>query len=416
MRLSSVKLRDFRNIRFCEFEPDRGVNLFIGQNAQGKTSILESIGYLSSLRSFRRAKPPELIRNGEAFSEIECRVVSHDLTEADWQSDLKAVFVREGEQVSRAAFVNGKLCTSASQYLSHRAKALGGSFGAGFHAVSFNPSDHEFVRGEPRLRREALNQVLAAEDIESLALLKRYEKVLEQRNAVLKSGNPQLARALVVYDEVYIDLALELTYKRFEWLERLASRLNSVLQRIAPEQPEVQILYGSSWVPKNHSFSFNNRPLDGFHFTGQGLLPSLQDLRPAFLSARESLAKTEWITQSTQLGPHRDDWVLLLEGQPLKARGSQGEVRSTLLALKLCEIELFYERTGLKPVFLLDDFSSELDRVRRKFLLNFILETDLQVFVTSTEKIESMGKHYPVSNGTLSGDFFSAAHRPDVQL
>jgi recombinational DNA repair ATPase RecF len=175
-----------------------------------------------------------------------------------------------------------------------------------------------------------------------------------------------------------------------------------VLHRIAPEQAEVTSIYASEWVPKNDNNTSKNEDLTGFYFAGQWTLPSLQELKKEFKIKRLALERAEWAAQTSLLGPNRDDWVLLLGDQPLKVKGSQGEVRSALLALKLCEIELFYDRTRLKPVFLLDDFSSELDRARRKFLLNFIVETDLQVFVTSTERMESFGRYFQVVSGRLS--------------
>lgn len=404
MRISSLTLKNFRNIRECTLQPDPSINLFVGQNAQGKTSVLEALGYMATLRSFRRAKPPELIRLGEPFSDIRCRVVSHDQMEDDWRSDLQVVFARqEGrDAATKTAFVNGKVCPSVTQYLSHRAKELGGGFGAGFHAVSFNPSDHELVRGEPRLRREFLNQVISAEDVSYLASLKRYLKVIEQRNAVLKSFHPGMRSAIEPFNEQLEMLAPELTYKRLQWIQRLSASLPTVLSRIAPEQSEIRLFYDSKWIPKNHELCLNNKLLDGVYFSGQGHVPSLEELKKEFRIQRLALERAEWAAQTTLLGPHRDDLTILLGEQPLKTRGSQGEVRSTLLALKLCEIEQFYETTRLKPVFLLDDFSSELDRVRRKFLLNFIVETDLQVFVTATERIESFGKFFQVHAGSVA--------------
>ena len=117
-----------------------------------------------------------------------------------------------------------------------------------------------------------------------------------------------------------------------------------------------------------------------------------------------SLEQLERIRGTTLLGPHRDDWSFFLESQPLKILGSQGEVRSALLALKLVEIRLFQEQTKTNPILLLDDFSSELDRKRRSFLLKFLESTDLQVFVTSTEAVEDLGKRFWVVNGSLSSN------------
>ena len=402
MRISQVSIRNFRNLGEVSFFPDPCLNLFTGPNAQGKTSILEAIGYLATLRSFRKAKPPELLNYASDVADIRCRVVSHELIEDGWTSDLQVVFQRLGESVAKQALINGKPCPSVTQYLSQRSKSLGGEFSANFHAVTFNPSDHDLVRGDPKQRRDYLNQVISAEDLTYLTSLKRYQKVLEQRNAVLKDFSTRSRGALEPFNELYDELAAELTWKRLQWLEKLSKRLNTVLHRIAPEQAEVTSVYVSSWVPENDAFFCANKGLDGFYFAGHWNLPSLETLQKEFKIKRLALERAEWAAQTSLLGPNRDDWVLLLGQQPLKVKGSQGEVRSTLMALKLCEIELFYDRTKLKPVFLLDDFSSELDRVRRKFLLNFILETDLQVFVTSTERMESFGRYFQIQSGALS--------------
>jgi len=150
------------------------------------------------------------------------------------------------------------------------------------------------------------------------------------------------------------------------------------------------------------NLSFNNSDLDAVHFAGQGLLPSLELLEQAFWTRLSSLEDTEMRVRNSLVGPHRDDWTFFLGDPVLKGHGSQGEVRSALLALKLSEIELFRERTGHRPLLLLDDFSSELDRERRMFLLSFLSRTDLQVFVTSTEESISIGRRFWVSKGTLT--------------
>jgi DNA replication and repair protein RecF len=148
--------------------------------------------------------------------------------------------------------------------------------------------------------------------------------------------------------------------------------------------------------------SFNNKGLNSVHFAGQGHLPSLELLEQVFWSKVSALEAAERKTGHSLVGPHRDDWAFFLGNQTLKGHGSQGEVRSALLALKLSEIELFRNRTGHRPLFLLDDFSSELDRERRSFLLKYLTETDLQTFVTTTEDSPLyIGKRYWVSNGAI---------------
>jgi DNA replication and repair protein RecF len=195
--------------------------------------------------------------------------------------------------------------------------------------------------------------------------------------------------------------AAYLTYKRLEWIQRLAQRLNDVVHQIAPRQPFLRLVYVSNWVPETGNLSIDNNGLSRVHFAGHGPLPSLELLEQAFWKKQASLEAAEWKSRHSLVGPHRDDWTFFLGEQILKGHGSQGEVRSALLALKLSEVELFRNATGHRPIFLLDDFSSELDRERRNFLLGFLAEKDLQVFVTTTDDSFLIGKHYWVVNGRL---------------
>jgi len=146
---------------------------------------------------------------------------------------------------------------------------------------------------------------------------------------------------------------------------------------------------------------FNNNNLSSLHFTGHGHLPSLNLLERFFWNKLNLLEAAELRSGHSLVGPHRDDWAFYLGSQALRGHGSQGEVRSALLALKLCEIDLFRIETGHRPLFLLDDFSSELDRERRAFLLRFLSESDLQTFVTTTEDPAFLGKKFRVSRGSL---------------
>jgi recombinational DNA repair ATPase RecF len=174
-----------------------------------------------------------------------------------------------------------------------------------------------------------------------------------------------------------------------------------VLERIAPTQAELRLVYLSNWTPILENLSYKNNNLNSVHFTGQGHLPSLELLEQAFWTQTKILESAEQKAGHSLVGPHRDDWCFLLGGQALKGHGSQGEVRSALLALKLAEIILFRKKTGHRPIFLLDDFSSELDRDRRWFLLDYLRETDLQTFVTTTEDSTYVGKRYWVNQGTI---------------
>jgi DNA replication and repair protein RecF len=401
MKIAELTLRSFRNVEESAFTPHGRLNFLVGANGQGKTSVLEAIGYLATLRSFRGARSDEVVRWDSPGAEILCRL-EDDEEGAPFATELKIVFAIDAatQRSSKVAFVNGKPFRSSAAYLSQRF----GSYELGFHTVVFNPSDHDLVRGEPSIRRQYLDRVLAAEDVEYLKTFQKYQRVLEQRNALLKGDEPPSRALLAGFTEPLGRYGAWIASKRLQWLDRLAERLSDTARRIAPTQELLRAFYVSNWVPEIRHLSIPNKDLNSGHFSGQQHRPSLEELEQSFWSKLSVLEETELRTRSSLVGPHRDDWAFFFGSQPLKGHGSQGEVRSALLALKLCEIELFRSRTGHRPLLLLDDFSSELDRERRSFLLRYLSETDLQVFVTTTDEALSVGRRYRVSGGAVSED------------
>ncbi|MGE0615725.1 MAG: AAA family ATPase, partial [Bacteriovoracia bacterium] len=174
MRLQKLYFRNFRNIAELTIEPDGRLNFFIGANAQGKTSIIEAIHLLATLRSFRGAKVDDLIQNETMTGEIGCEIIQDDSI-----SRFQVVFERKDllrKRSTQSAFINDKPCRSALAYVSQRFE----SFLKGFHAIVFNPSDHHLVRGEPSIRRSYLDQVIGSEDLDYLTALRRYKRALEQ--------------------------------------------------------------------------------------------------------------------------------------------------------------------------------------------------------------------------------------------
>ena len=392
MKVEKLTLRNFRNIEECILVPDGHLNFLVGSNGQGKTSLIEALSYLATLRSFRGAKTEEVIQWGQPHAEISCV-----LSDQDWKTEIKIVF-SDGERSSKTAFINGKPYKSSTQFLSQRF----GSFELGFHTVVFNPSDHDLIRGEPAIRRSYLDRVLSAEDVEYLKVFQKYQRTLVQRNALLKSDGPisrESKDVLAGFSEPLIEYGSWIVLKRLNWIQKLNSHLNNVVHKIAPNQPDLVAFYASNWVPEFQDLSICNNKLGSGHFTGQSPPVSLEILVQSFRKKLSALEGAELKTRSTLVGPHRDDWTMILGGQALKGHGSQGEVRSALLALKLSEIELFRKETGHRPLLLLDDFSSELDRERRAFLLRYLSETDLQVFVTTTEDPPYEGTRFKVANG-----------------
>lgn len=380
MKIRRIYAQQFRNLESCELEPGDGINLFIGLNGQGKTSILEALGYLSSLRSFRTAQSLQMMRFGQHRSRIECEIEGQSDRQQNWQSQLAVEFNRKSQatsRVERSALINGKIQRSLSHYLERRLS----DFGSGFHSVVFNPEDHELVRGEPKTRRNYLDQVITAENLDYLISRKKFQRVLDQKSKLLKTlefGTPfaRIQPLVEPLNHQLVEYGADVLWHRLEWLERLKNRFEHRLKTIAPNQAQVRIVYFNDTLSE---LGFKE-----WKVSGESPIPRQNELKEAMSQQLLRLAQNEFFSQRCLIGPQRDDWQFYQGLGTLKAHGSQGEIRSVLLALKLLEIDLYRDQTGLKPVFLLDDFSSELDEERRRFLMQYIDKTDLQVFITST--------------------------------
>ncbi len=393
MILEKITLRHFRNLTRIEFQPHARINWLLGKNGQGKSSVLEAIGYLSSLRSFRHAGHEEVLSHRDPEAEVSCVLSSGG--QDSWTTELAVQLVKtDSGRVQRRAFINGKLVPSGTDYLLHKVKAVPYAPAMGFHSVVLDPTHHELIRGEPSLRRTYLDQVVAAEQGSYLQGLQRFQKLHLQRNALLKQVAEMQGRVdeayLAVLTDQWMDEACKLVHERMKWLDRLQLEVPVFLNAIAKDQRPLSVIYRSSWQSvKQNSFK-NNNDLIEVHFSGQGQVPSIQTLKAELSEALRCVQARERYLGRALVGPQRDDWgfgVLGAQGTrtSLASVGSQGEVRSTLIALKLGEIKLYRQTSGLRPLLLLDDFSSELDQERRETLLRLLGDTDMQVFVTATE-------------------------------
>ena len=404
MKLEKLRVRNFRNWSSGEFNPSEGLNFIFGSNGQGKTSLLEAVGLLSSLKSFRTHRLEELIQRGSDEAEIEALLVrSNQLSPGEssdyrWECRVKVVLQRDSStgRCRKVAFINGKPYKSAMGYLSQRY----GEVGLGFHSVVFNPSDHDLVRGEPAYRRAVIDRIVAAENLDHLQNVQRFQKVLDQRNALFKSESPIDFRVLDGFTEPLVELGSRVTQARWAWFESASELIRSVAKTIAPSQQDVGVSYSSKWAPHDGKKISNFNELAIRHFTGQCKTPSLELFKHTFAENLAQYRALELRNRTTLVGPHRDDWHFTLGEQSLQAHGSQGEVRSALLAFKIAEVNRFQLNCGHAPLFLLDDFSSELDEQRRNFLLGFLESSQLQVFVTTTDQSVSAGKRFEVSEGS----------------
>ena len=370
MKLKNLTIRNIRNIEELSIPCDRGIHFIYGLNAQGKTSILESIYLLSNLRSFRDSDLAALLQSGKDHGLVKGTFSLDPTTEAE----LRVELVRGPSRFEKRAFINQKLSRSAVDYfglkLNHSPIQ--------FHAINLNPTSTDLIRGEPGIRRTYLNQVISSENPEYLGVLKHYQKSLDQKNALLKLEQRLDESLLKILNENLVESGARILEFRLKYLQKITPFFRGFLGQIAPHQSTLNLGYKSG---------------EALYFTGHFELESLKNLMENLHQKLVEKGPLERLRRTSLVGPHRDDLVFKVGGGELSSLpdlvdvGSQGEIRSVLLALKLSELEQFENSTGVEPVLLIDDFSSELDGTRRRFLLNYLKDSNLQIFVTSTDDL-----------------------------
>ena len=332
--LTTLALRDFRNLARLDLEmPDAGA-VVIGENGQGKTNLLEAIYYLHLLRSVRGARDVDIVRFGAAGFHIAAR------TGGGKHHELSAGFERQGRR--KRVKVDGAEPARLSD-------ALGA-----LPCVLFSPADVDLVAGAPSSRRRYLDILLALSSRPYLAALQRYRAALAQRNAALRdalrSAGGRAEQRVAVWEAPLAEHGAVLWRERVRWTERAAGRFAELCAAIG-EQAPVEMRYATALEPDSTEVDEVVRTL----------ARSLEQKRA--LDMRRGL---------THAGPHRDDLALTLDGRELRAFGSAGQQRTAAIALRLLEAETLHHRLGAAPLFLLDDPFAELDARRSSRILELL--------------------------------------------
>ena len=372
MKIKTLQIRNFRNIESIDLSCEEGIHFIHGQNGQGKTTVLESIYILSNLRSFRDSDLAAVLKYGESVGQVKGVFEIDPGTRAELRVDLQKTLQR----FEKRAYENHKLTRSAADYYGVKLQHSP----IQFHAINLNPTSTDLIRGEPALRRNYFNQVISSQNPQYMNNLRRYQKFVDQKNALLKDEAKGDFSLLKILNEGIITEGAKVLSERLNYLSKLVNPVHQFLENIAPKQHRVILGYKSRKT---------------LHFTGHFELPSSKFLEEILHQEILENGHLERIRKSSLVGPHRDDFVFKVQNEnsaleswlDLVDVGSQGEIRSFLLALKLAELEEFKNETGVQPVLLIDDFSSELDANRRGFLLNYLKDSGLQIFVTSTDDL-----------------------------
>lgn len=340
MLIKNLILENYRNVERQEISFGDGVNILYGNNAQGKTNLIEAIYYLACGKSFRGAKDRELIRFTNAEGKIYGEVLNAE----------------------RDVSLEVRLSAKPKEIYINRVKiAKMREFMGSFRAVLFTPEHLSLIKGAPSERRSFIDSAVCQLRPAFISLLFEYGKVLEQRGAVLKSFRERG----VEYDES-IDFwnmklaedAAQIILKRRKYVDRLKNHAAKFYAEFTDGRESLDIKYQS--VPNE--------------------LETQSDIQAHILKKLEDTLQTDIRNGSTSCGPHRDDVVVEIDERLSKLYSSQGQQRSAILSLKLAEGEISFEDTGEYPVFLFDDILSELDENRQNYILRKI--NSKQVFIT----------------------------------
>ena len=349
MYINKIKLQNFRNYKEQEINLDKNINIFYGNNAQGKTNILEAIFLCAFGKSFRTSKEKDLICLGEESLNAEI-----NYQKSDREGKIKIVIANK-KQIE----VNGVKIKKLSELLGN------------INIVIFTPDDIQILKNGPAERRRFLDMLIGQLRPNYVYNLNNYLKTLEQRNNYLRQIKEEnrAEEMLEIWDEKLAEYAENICKYRIEFIQKIKNKIGKIHSTIAEEEIDIKYLTECS---------------------------NKED----YLNLLKQRRKLDIIKGFTTKGIHRDDFKVYINKKEIEIYGSQGQHRTAILSLKLAELYVIYDEIGEYPILLLDDFMSELDEKRRNSLIQNIKDT--QVIITCTDKMNlESGKLFYVENGQV---------------
>ena len=366
MIVQELSFENFRNLKNNTIIPADRVNVIYGENAQGKTNLLEALWLFCGGHSFRGAKESEMVGFEKSFFRL--NMFFHS---GGREQSADIAFGRDRKQIH----LNG-VERASSSYLTEV-----------FSAVVFSPEHLTLIKRGPNVRRRFLDAAICQHRVRYASMLSKYTQVLNQRNALLKDiyKHKELKETLSIWDDSLAVIGAQILKERFDYLKRLREPAKVFHRGISREKEELDITYLSTEKAQEED--------------------SIDVLREKMLAAFQASRHEDYSSGYTSIGPHRDDLDIKINGISARRYGSQGQQRSAVLSLKLSEAQLLYEKNEERPIILLDDVLSELDNARQDFLLNKV--DGYQVFVTCCEESNKEqlqnGKVFYLSDGTVTG-------------
>jgi len=384
MHITHLSLTNFRNYGRLELDLPLGTVLLHGENAQGKTNLLEAVYYLATSRSPHADQDYQLL-NWEAAQSEEPVVVGRlvaQIATASGDRHLEMRLIRESASGRR----NGQGSFKRQALVDRRKVRLMDLLG-NLRVVMFVPQDMQLISGPPSGRRRYLDITLCQNDPIYCRALSNYNKVLEQRNALLRqiaegSGSQDL---LPVFTEKLVKLGSQIFFRRSAFLTEIAREAQRVhYEELTAGRESIRLTY----LPRLQEGGSNrDDAAENLADLGQWLQQSKADhkaIAARFADALQLAQPRDIIRGATSVGPHRDDWLFWIDGRSLSSYGSRGQQRSAILALKIAEINWMTTRTGESPVILLDEVLAELDENRRALLLAHVRQST-QALLTATD-------------------------------
>ncbi len=344
MIVNKLIIKNYRNFKYAEAQLNDSLNIFIGDNGQGKTNLMESIYIASIGRTFRLNSENELINFFENKSSVEIHLIKNNY-------NIKIEILLEKNK-KKLVFINGVKLDKTSEMIGV------------LNNVIFTPDDMKIIKGSPVERRKFVNIDISQIKPKYKYLLNKYKKVTTERNLILKNYYTKYENKDIIniWNDYLVNIGTEISIYRNEYIKKLKNYATDIYSNISGNKEKFDIIY----------------------YSNIGSIDTDKDeIKKIFHEKINSNFNNEVLRGTSLYGPHKDDVIIKINDKECKYFGSQGQQRSAILALKLAEIEIIKEEVGEYPILLLDDVLSELDNKRKSFLIEHI--KGIQTIITSTD-------------------------------
>lgn len=363
MKIEQLQIKNFRNLEKIECNPSSHLNIFTGENAQGKTNLLEALFVLATAASFRVANDQDMVNYQQPGYFIKSRYLLQDR-----KIESSIIFHNSGQKD-----------------LTFNHKKANQSHPDRLRVVLFSPDDLYLVKGAPSKRRNFLDFILKQLSNEYVYQLNNYSKILKKRNLFLKNEQTN-SRAFSIVNSVFIENAAKITLQRINFVNLLDEMTRPIYQEMNGGTNDLKLRYAISFAVNSDKINLN-------------ILQSAMDLHISQNSDQEKKRR------KSLSGPHLDDIHFYQDGKDARVFASQGQQRNMVISLKLAEMYAFFKVKGFFPIFLLDEVLAELDEPKKRHLIQHLENAPFQTFLTSVDFSEKGGANrnvYVLRQGQLT--------------